>query len=70
MITKANRLREELSTLRRRLQLSQASGAYSTVDEQRIIQVQRELTMLAKRRAYTKAHREMLFDLNGHHGPA
>lgn len=36
----------------------------------RIAQIDRELAILRSRRLLQRARREILFDLNGHHGPA
>lgn len=68
MTTKADTLREELIGLRA---CQNAEGYdYDTDIECRICTVVKELALLAKRRAYAQSHRELLYDLNGHHGPA
>ena len=36
----------------------------------RVAEIRKELLQLARRKAQSKAHRELLFDLNGHYGPA
>jgi hypothetical protein len=68
MTTKADRLREELVNLRR---CQNAAGYDWDADiEARIKRVITELAGLNRRKAAQRLHRETLYDLNGHHGPA
>lgn len=65
MTTKADRLREELQTL-----ITIDSCTVGAVNQARADAIRKELAKLARRRASNRAYREMMFDLNGHHGRA
>ena len=62
MTTKADRLREE------RRELVAVGKPDETVE--RLAEIQAELYHLARRRNTDRGRRQMMFDLNGHHGPA
>ena len=71
-MTNADRLRSRLLTLlvgaeKRAFFVENGCGAADTA---RIAAIDRELNRLARRRAASRARRELMFDLNGHHGPA
>jgi hypothetical protein len=68
MTNKADTLRAELINLR--ACQNAPSYDYDGTVERRILAVQLSLRQLAKRRAYASAHRSLMYDLNGHHGPA
>ena len=36
----------------------------------RVAEIRKELMQLAQRKVYSQAHRSLMYDLNGHHGPA
>lgn len=68
MTTKADKLRDELITLRA---TQNAEGySYDVAVEGRIKAVVKELATLYKRRAQAQAHRSLMYDINGHYGRA
>ena len=66
MVTKADKLRQELAALKAGFE----AGGRSRVDSDRMDAIRVELGKLARRRLMDRVRREILFDMNGHHGPA
>ena len=66
-MTKAQRLEARRTALL--ADLSRRGGSDAEVGAQ-IAQIDRELKSLARRRIAARIRRELLFDINGHYGPA
>ena len=64
MTTKTQRLIEE------RCRILDGPDACRATECQRVRKIDRKLVQLAQRAKYAKAHRETMFDINGHHGRA
>lgn len=65
--TQADRLRAELSSLRNSFI---TYGGCSPADSARMDAIRAELGKLARRRVQARNRRELLYDINGHYGPA
>ena len=66
--TKADRLRQERDALIVAAASDECGG--SLARREAIRDLDRQLNALARRRQLARARRELLYDLNGHHGPA
>ena len=66
--TKADTLRDELMNLRRCQNAHNYD--YDADIEARIVSVQKALLTLARTARRAKAHRELMYDINGHYGQA
>ena len=47
-------------------------GEANRLDQEatRVAEIRKELMGLARRKASSRAHRSLMYELNGHHGPA
>ena len=65
-MTKSESLRQELTSLRNFF----VENGCSAQDALRMNAIRAELLTLARRRRASRTRREILFDINGHHGRA